>query len=96
MGQKIRFLKMSYFAKINKLLDEGWVMSNLNCPDCKGTILYNTTQKNAICCKCDKTMDVEIQKEEENYDDYDEEPTMVTQVPKKNYDDGSKKIGDLL
>jgi uncharacterized Zn finger protein (UPF0148 family) len=87
---------MSYFAKINKLLDEGWVMSNLNCPDCKGTILYNTTEKSAICCKCDKTMDVQIEKEEENYDTIDEEPEMITQVPKKDYDDGSKKIGELL
>ena len=87
---------MSYFAKINKLLDEGCVMSNLNCSDCKGTILYNTTQKSAMCCKCDKIMYVEIQKEEQNHDTIDEEPNMVTQVSKQNYEDGSKKIGDLL
>jgi len=87
---------MNYFAKINKLLDDGWVMSNINCPDCKGTILYSTTEKTAKCVKCDKTMDVEIEKECETYDNFDEEPEMVTQIPKKQIDDGSKKIGDLL
>jgi len=87
---------MSYFAKINKLLDEGWVMSNLQCDTCKGTILYNTTQKTAICSKCDKTMDVEIQREEEPVDEIDEEPGMVTQVQRDTQEDGSKKIGELL
>jgi hypothetical protein len=26
---------MSYFAKLNEKLDEGWVMSNMSCEDCK-------------------------------------------------------------
>jgi len=41
-------------------------------------------------------MDVQIQKEEEPYEEIDEEPEMVTQVPREKQEDGSKKIGELL
>lgn len=62
----------------------------------KGSILYSTAQKTAVCVKCDKTMDVEIQRDEETRDTMEDEPEQITTVPKSTYDEGSKKIGDLL
>merc|ERR1711953_844678 len=91
MGSRLsKIHTMSYFTKINKLLDEGWTMSNINCEECKGSIMYNASLKAAKCAKCDKPMDVVVQSEETDNDPVDDELIPEYPQPNATQEDGSK------
>merc|ERR1711935_341957 len=100
---KIKFAKktlrkMSYFTKLNQKLDEGWVMSNMNCDECKGSMLYHLDLKTAMCSKCDKIMDVVVETPKPDATQITPDSEMMTEkkAPVNNYDEGSKKIGEYL
>jgi len=89
-------MALAYFAKLNKMLDEGWTMSNINCPDCNGSIMYSTQLETAQCVKCDKKLDVVIQKEEPEEVEEKVQYTPAEPKPDTTREDGSKKIGEYL
>lgn len=37
---------------MNKKLDEGWKLTDSNCPICRSSILYNPKDKSLFCLKC--------------------------------------------
>ena len=43
---------MDFFEKMNKKLDEGFKLTNSNCPICNKSIMYDTTQKTLYCIMC--------------------------------------------
>ncbi|KAL4430258.1 hypothetical protein ABPG74_014817 [Tetrahymena malaccensis] len=62
---------MNFFTLLNKKLDEGWKLTDSNCPICKSSIVYNPKDKSLFCIKCDKPCKIEAdiidnQEEESN------------------------------
>lgn len=100
------------FAKMNKKLEEGWKLTDADCPICKTTIVGNPTTKEMYCVSCE--MPVKITKEEEEEDtevevvgnhdkpdnEYEDFDNMVIQrqndPERKKANDLSKKTGELL
>ncbi|EWS72413.1 sjogren'S syndrome/scleroderma autoantigen 1 protein (macronuclear) [Tetrahymena thermophila SB210] len=50
---------MSFFSQLNKKLDEGWKLTDSNCPICNFSIIYNPKDKSLFCIKCDKPCKIE-------------------------------------
>ncbi|KAL4462136.1 hypothetical protein ABPG72_010452 [Tetrahymena utriculariae] len=51
--------QMNFFNLLNKRLDEGWKLTDSNCPICKSSIIYNPKDKSLFCIKCDKPCKIE-------------------------------------
>ncbi len=44
---------MEYFKLMNRMLDEGWKMSNFTCKKCKSNALIDDSKTTFYCCRCD-------------------------------------------
>jgi uncharacterized Zn finger protein (UPF0148 family) len=46
---------MNYFEKVNKLLNNGWKMTDQYCPKCSTAYMVNKTKDLLKCANCDET-----------------------------------------
>ena len=53
-----------YFVKMNQRLDEGWKLTDTNCPFCSASVMISPSLKDFFCCKCNKSVEIEIEEEE--------------------------------
>ena len=52
---------MEYFSKLNKKLDDGFKLTDVSCPTCKKTALFNPLDSTFQCISCETTLDFEVQ-----------------------------------
>lgn len=45
---------MDYFRKMNKMLSEGYKMTDYECPKCKSNAIIDESLTNFYCCKCEE------------------------------------------
>ena len=43
-----------YFKNVNAKLDQGWKMTDFDCPECKFSCMCDGAQQKFYCCKCEK------------------------------------------
>ena len=43
---------MDFFEKMNKKLDEGYKLTDTNCPQCNKSIMYDPKEKTLYCIGC--------------------------------------------
>ena len=56
---------MSFFAVMNKMMDENWKMTDYTCKECRTNALINEDKTKFFCCKCNKPIEYEEEEEEE-------------------------------
>ena len=54
---------MSFFIKMNEMLDQGWKMTDYSCKACRTNALIDDSKTTFFCCKCNK--EIEFQDDEE-------------------------------
>lgn len=48
---------MNFFTALNVKLEEGWKLTDSNCPVCRASIIYNPLDKSLFCIKCNQSCD---------------------------------------
>lgn len=56
---------ITIFQKINKKLDEGWKLTNVNCPICQTTIVGHPTSKQFYCVKCEMPAKLDMEEDDD-------------------------------
>lgn len=56
---------LSIFKKISQKLDEGWKLTNVNCPICNTSIIGQLNPKQFYCVKCEMPVKIEEDEDED-------------------------------
>lgn len=56
---------MELFETMNRKLEEGWKLTDGNCPECKSIVMFDPKTSGFMCLKCKKKVDMDSGKEKE-------------------------------
>lgn len=60
---------MSFFIKMNEMLDQGWKMTDYSCKACRTNALIDDSKTTFFCCKCNKEIEFQLEEEQENQEE---------------------------
>lgn len=64
---------MSFFIKMNEMLDQGWKMTDYSCKTCRTNALIDDSKTSFFCCKCNKEIEFQVEENEKEEIVHEEE-----------------------